>query len=717
MWFRKLQIVNVGPFEDRTFDLTRGSIGIFGRNGQGKSTLVNLMYGALTNDFSRFDGLKEDMIRNTADPKARSYVSAVIQHGDVVLDVTRNFRTTKTNPGTVLTITGGTTAPVVITDNNKANAEIYATLGVEKKLIDLYVFKQQHEIYDFLTTIPSERAKAYQVLCRTEGCERAWEAMGQFLAKDKEASTEIVDNSDELNAAIGELKEQLVKLGEREGAEREKMVHDKYLETYRNRVRKGERRVELEEDRHTADAELSAAQKDVRRMEKAVAAAQETFDELKEKHKNRQSKADDTRAALRAWEAYRQYRRRRKQLQEEQETLASEGKKRKPPQPVEDADKLRQFESELATAEAGLARSLDIVELFRKTGRTECPKCGMPAADMTDHIAEHDARANTLRAEISRLEAKCETIRDYREKAREYEKWKAGHDARVKANADSLGALKSVEAPDGTEDELKEWLEKFDALVRKYQDAATALSTAQRQHGRGESDLEAAQRRVADIAQKIEENTVEPEKIAKAIRRLKDHDEAVKAVAALKGEARGLKQALDGKEDELKRLRVRLKRTRRVRAMVKLIEQARDVLHRDRLPKRVATTNLARMEGDINEGLAAFGEPFWVEADDNLSFVVHKPGQPPHGAGRLSTGQRVVLALSFWPAVASLWAADLGMLALDEPTANLDADNRRLLRDALGALSGKVRGQRQLVMVSHDPDLRSAFDQVIDLGG
>ncbi len=47
---------NFGPHAHFETAFKRGSIGIFGSNGKGKTHLVNGVYAALTNDFSRFDG-------------------------------------------------------------------------------------------------------------------------------------------------------------------------------------------------------------------------------------------------------------------------------------------------------------------------------------------------------------------------------------------------------------------------------------------------------------------------------------------------------------------------------------------------------------------------------------------------------------------------------------------------------------------------------------
>lgn len=712
MWIKKLTAVNVGPFDKLELDLTRGSIGVFGRNGKGKSTILNLLYALITNDFGRFFGVKTDMIRNTADPKAESYISGQVEHNGVVLDITRNFRVTKTKPGTVLKVNDEQ-----ITDANKAQARIYELLGVDGKMLDLYVFKEQDKIYDFLTTVPSERAKAYQVLCRTEKCEKLWAMLGDFLNKDKEINTEIVDNSDELLGEIAELEQEQASLGQQKETAAEKLCEDKHHERYTKMVKDADRRETLLEEKETVEQEVAALDPQLKKRQATLDEAVAELEEVTTRYEKRKAKADDIRATLKAFESFKSVRKQRRLLNEEKTSLGTEGEENLPPDAPEDVDKLEAGKRKLSKIEDELDEAKKTVAVFEKTGAAACPTCKTPVSHLTDHLEELRKKVKELPAEIARLQKKIDAIEQYQSLSRKYEKWKAGYLARKKANEQALDALPDVSAPEGDEAELKEWLEKFEKTKAKFDEATAAKQAAEKARDWSKTKLAQRKQRLNEIVQRLEELDIDGDKLDKAKRRLAEHLTATNTIASLDGEIKGVTKQIQGKKDDLKKLKAKLKRTKRLKQMAKVIEAARDVLHRDRLPKRVAQMNLARMEGDINEQLGFFGDPYWVEADNELSFVVHKSGEPAQNAGRLSTGQRVILALAFWPSVASLWSSELGMLALDEPTANLDGENRKLLRDALGAMTAKVRGQRQLIMVTHDPDLRTSFDQVIDLGG
>jgi DNA repair exonuclease SbcCD ATPase subunit len=142
----------------------------------------------------------------------------------------------------------------------------------------------------------------------------------------------------------------------------------------------------------------------------------------------------------------------------------------------------------------------------------------------------------------------------------------------------------------------------------------------------------------------------------------------------------------------------------------------RDILHRDNLPKLVAQNYLELLETDINEILEIFGTDFRVSARDGLGFIADFPDGRSQPAPRLSGGQKVVLALAFRISVNSLFAADLGIITLDEPTAYLDDENIGCLDVALARLRSlsESRGL-QCILITHEKGLGHLFDHVVQL--
>lgn len=74
--------------------------------------------------------------------------------------------------------------------------------------------------------------------------------------------------------------------------------------------------------------------------------------------------------------------------------------------------------------------------------------------------------------------------------------------------------------------------------------------------------------------------------------------------------------------------------------------------------------------------------------------------------GRCSAGQRVLASIIIRLALAECFGVNCGLIALDEPTTNLDRDNIRSLAESLSEIIKVRRQQRnfQLIVITHDED-------------
>lgn len=142
----------------------------------------------------------------------------------------------------------------------------------------------------------------------------------------------------------------------------------------------------------------------------------------------------------------------------------------------------------------------------------------------------------------------------------------------------------------------------------------------------------------------------------------------------------------------------------------------RDLFHHSNLPRFVSHRNLQRLQRTINDFLEMFDADFRVTADEGLSFQASFVDQRRQPAERLSYGQKVILALVFRLAVNSLFAENVGLIALDEPTAYLDERHIRGFEPVLAKLRefSSSRGL-QCIMITHERGLAPLFDAVISL--
>lgn len=77
--------------------------------------------------------------------------------------------------------------------------------------------------------------------------------------------------------------------------------------------------------------------------------------------------------------------------------------------------------------------------------------------------------------------------------------------------------------------------------------------------------------------------------------------------------------------------------------------------------------------------------------------------------GRCSAGQRVLASIVIRLALAETFCVNCGVIALDEPTVNLDYRNKKGLAVALAQIiaSRSQQSNFQLVMITHDEDFVS----------
>jgi DNA repair exonuclease SbcCD ATPase subunit len=145
-------------------------------------------------------------------------------------------------------------------------------------------------------------------------------------------------------------------------------------------------------------------------------------------------------------------------------------------------------------------------------------------------------------------------------------------------------------------------------------------------------------------------------------------------------------------------------------------EKALNWLKYTGLPKLVHGAVLNNLASTVNSNLADFGNPFTVKVSDNLSFVAYFEDEREIPAKALSGGQRTILGLDFWSAVNRVFAKNLGVLAIDEPSSELDDDNQELFYKSLVRWKQMLhqRGQ-QVIIITHSPCVENACDHVIRL--
>lgn len=706
MWIKRFHARNICAHKELEFELPRGLIGIFGPNGIGKSTVLDLAYACLSNDFGRFFGVKKDCIYDLADEDDESFIELDCDHHAQEFQIRRSLRPN----GHSLIVRG----EKKITDVRKIAERLDLLLGNDARSLELFVFKRQNQIDDIFTTTDAKRKEAFQALCGTEKCIDIHDLLGTTLDKDKDINTVVVDNSDEITQEIATLRSRRAEFEEAKRDAGENLLDDETLTQVRTTIRKRERYLDLRKDRTRVLQLIEDGETLVAKMERNYQLRFDKTETLSNAVKDGAAKATKAAVSLEKWSAYEKQQARynkliatREALLEETEDHAEVNYPEELPAEFDVDDTLQT----IATMTNTLERATEIVEAFEDTEMLACPTCGTPTKKLATYLVVQREIVNGYPGEIAEQKHKLATYRKFEKEYKAYNDWKIDYNARRKANAAAIKEFTKDDAPSGNKDDFKAIVEAHDEAIKEYEGSTELLSERKSSWAAAKATHESNQKQLATLNTQIETNKVSRSKAELAETQLETHQGSVATIAKLDGQLEGVQEAIEEREEQLEELKIRLKRSKRTRKLVGILERAKEAMHRNNLPHRVASIKVKRLEGAINRDLELFGNPFWAEMCDDLTFNVHKPGHPVESAGRLSIGQRMILVIPFWFA----WKSDIEMLCLDEPSANLDAANQAYLASALETLAASVRGSRQVIMVTHADGLRSSFDKVIEI--
>jgi len=708
MWIKTVTLKNFGCHEYNTFEFKRGLCGIFGPNGSGKSTITDGIYYALTGDLGRFDGVKTDQIRIDAGEKDKAYIEVTAEHNDVEFTIHRSLRPNKQ----WLEIAGREKR---LTKSGDIQDGLQA-LGVDAKLVGTYVFVSQWSMFDFISQTPGDRAKTYQHLCNTGKAQQVVDAIDKLMEQDDNLSVTLVDNSDEIRGEISTLREDYEKhRADYKAAKLLKLPADiksQHEETLAKRERRKDAKTKI----------LAAEEKLEQLTSKAEVKYQNLKDELNVRDaliENDKDCKKDRKLALGLIDDLKDYKffvAKKKRL--DQQFLEYSVKVTKPPvtgDPVKRGVKLDGLKLQHRKQVSKYEALEEYFEIFKKTGAGPCETCGtvIPQDELDGKWEEFktlEAENKARQSEIDKLDAE----------ALEYTSWKSRNEKLTTAidiTSKQIDELEEVEKPktDASVEELEGRIEAADSIAEQLDAAKDAARDAQIEADKAKTRIEAAQLQLDELQQIVKDNQLKKSEYLAAKDAMSEHIAAELTMKLASAAGKSVRRSLESREASLASLEEKLLKNARARKFADILGSIKKVFHRQMLPRVVAAENLEDMESGINEGLETFGDPFYVEATDDLSFDVYFPGAPALPAGRLSGGQKGVLAVVFRREIARLFANDLGMMCLDEPTAGMDETNVACLEDALTRYAGELRGKSQVIMITHSDQLRPAFDQIVEL--
>jgi DNA repair exonuclease SbcCD ATPase subunit len=652
-------------------------------------------------------GVKAENVSQLSTGDEASYAKLEFEHAGHVVVVTRHLLPEKEQATLVIDGTEAARGDKAVT------AHIEQLLGIDSKFISRFVLVAQNEIFAFIEDGPSETDKFFQKLFGTANAEKCQEIIGKQLSKL--VIPEVITPSDELAGRVSDMDEELTTLHSQIAELPATAAFIQAQNEQRQVIQDWERRAALEQNRVTVAATIAEQTEKLNAMETACAQYDSDLAAIKEVISGNQEAHTSAKVALNHLATYRKIAKvkdaTKKRLAEIAELKASKAAPAELPAGAQ--DKALQA---VQTAEFELDRAAAFISVFTETGVASCPTCHTPVSDLA-------AETERVKAELPKLSAAVESaVQAFNELKTQMKQRQAWEQEIQKLTAEeqqlreSTKTFSHIEAPAASEDELMKMVSDHENMQKAQLEIEPIAQKAREKKAALAGMLETASAQEAKLAADIQAIAADKAAadLAKATLLMLEHQFAERQ--QLEKQHTALKFERDSVYAQFETAQKNEQQARKLRDWAAISDTARGALKA--APKLVTKRNLQRLEIAINELLQVFGVDFFVKAsnDDSASFIAEFFDGRKQPAKRLSYGQKTVLALAFRVAVNSLFAEQIGLLALDEPTAYLDQQRIRALAPVFEKLRefSTARGL-QCLLVTHEMSLAHLFESTVEL--
>lgn len=706
MQLLRLEVRNWVHHRYRVCEFTRGLVAILGENGSGKSSLFGAIRWLLTGENPNY-GVKTDNISQYAKEGEPSYATLEFEHAGHIAVVTRHLLPEKEQ--SVLTIDG----TEVARGDKAVTAAIEKLLGVDAKFISRFIIVGQTDIFSFIDDSQSETDKFFQRLFNTAKADKCQDAIGKNLAKISipelaVTSAELATQREKAQQVVDDFDSRLAKLPTSD-------AFFKLLADDQAIVQAWDEREKAVADMSAAAGRAVAARADLKRTQDEYAQHAADLRALDVASAGQEEAIAAARTALGHWQSYKNVAKSREKLQA---TLAEVARLRaKDPEPEKpgalSSDELRR---DLASKDALLKEIKAFIDMFDTQGVAECPTCRTPSSQLTEQVAKHRAELESVRAIAAELReaALKQSALEHAHKL-----WQNRERDRAEAEQKACAAeqqLQEMPAPELSEEELAQTVTDYDAFQKARNEILPVADAARLKCAQLEGAIANTEELIDRLKEKIDAAKVSAADAELAKRQIAELSKKLAERTELEKQRAEAKYQLKLVEDRHAQALADEEKARKLRAWVSTAERTRDALKN--APRLVAQRNLQKLEVSINDLLQVFGVNFQVKVaeDGSPTFIAEFYDGRRQVAQRLSIGQKTVLAIAFRVAVNAMYAEEIGLLALDEPTASLDAPRIRSLAPVLEKLRelSTAKGL-QCLLVTHAASLSNLFESAIEL--
>lgn len=706
MQLLRLEVRNWVHHRHRVCEFTRGLVAILGENGSGKSSLFGALKWLLTGENPNF-GSKTDNISQYAKDGEPSFASLEFEHAGHIAVVTRHLLPEKEQA--TLTIDGVEAGR----GEKGVTAAIEKLLGVDAKFISRFIIVGQTEIFSFIDDSQTETDKFFQRLFNTAKADKCQDAIGKNLTKISipelaVTSTELVTLRDEAAKTVETLERDLAALPT--------------MDAFFKRQTDDQLIVQAWEAREKAAADLTAAMARKAQTDVALAKARQECEQhetdleaLDEASQGQEQAITAARTALGHWQSYKSVAKAKEDLQASRESLARRRASNPEPARVTDQE-VNDAMAESQRLSQAIVKVRAFVQTFARDGVAECPTCHTPTTQLQSHLEEQKQLLVTLEKKQEAAIALLNLLAQRQAEHRAWEKLNGELDAREQQIAQSETKLHDVTPPALSEDELSQTVTDYDSFQQARKAIAPLAEAAKLRKAQLEGNLSSLEETIQQLNDQIAQAAVSAADAHLAKTRLDELRKQLSNRAVVELNLADARHQLRELEHQYTQTLADERKAGKLRTWVAAAERAREALKN--APRMVAQRNLQKLETSINELLQIFQVNFQVKVaeDGTPTFVAEFYDGRRQVAQRLSIGQKTVLALAFRVAVNAMFAEEIGLLALDEPTASLDQPRIQALAPVLEKLRelSTAKGL-QCLLVTHAASLSNLFESAIEL--
>jgi DNA repair exonuclease SbcCD ATPase subunit len=704
MQLLRLEVRNWVHHRYRECEFTRGLVAILGENGSGKSSLFGAIRWALTGENPNY-GVKTDNISQYAKDGEHAYVCLEFEHNGHIAVVTRYLLPEKEQ--SLLTVDGTEAAR----GDKAVTAGVEKLLGVDAKFISRFIIVSQTEIFSFIDDNQTETDKFFQRLFNTAKADKCQDAIGKAVSKI--TVPEILRTAAELAPQIEDIEQQIAAVS----AEIAPLpTLEAFIAAQQTENATLHRWVQHKKDRDelanllTQETEmaglLSTAEQNCQQYD-------DDLDALTEAANGQEEAYAAARTALGHWQSYKAIAKSREDIKTQRQAVDAARAKDPAPSPPGEIS-AAELSKDLSAKDARIRDIKEFIRMFDEHGVAECPTCYTPSSKLAAQVESHKEELSALTDDVAGLTAAWNrqqlleiAWRDWENR----EKQRVQQEHKLDAAEQSL---QTVPAPQATEDDLQKAVVDYE----QFQQARQEILPIAQQHREYKAKLlgaiENLHKRKSELAKTMAACTVTELDTHNAEQRLQQLQKDCAVRQALEQQKTQLSFDLQKLQEQQRTAAQQEAEAVKLRGWLHIAESAREALKT--APRVVAQRNLQKLEAAINELLQIFSVNFVVRAasDGTPTFVAEFFDGRKQPAQRLSIGQKTVLALAFRVAVNAMFAEDIGLLALDEPTAALDAPRIQALAPVLEKLRelSTAKGL-QCLLVTHASNLSHLFESTI----